>query len=450
MQRASPADARSRSLAAAVAGLVAFAAFAEPAAAGASLRLEAPKLAIERAGAAGYDVDLELPRLIFRPGAGASPQRVEIEAAELSWRDDSGGSTPARATLQAALERGEGTSGWSGNATLELSEGRAAVSFVEVTAPARVASGVFLGQGGSGLRGAELRAAGLTIERVAGTDVEARFDFANGVFDVAVLRYGWFDGSWQASGTVSLADERFDASVKATETPLDRLLPAVLGTTLDADLGAFVADARIRGDWSDTQRWLETLAGEGSFGIVGGTLPSFGLFNSVWTALFERIPGVKALELDPGREAPTRLEKLSYPFTLSDSRLATEALTVETDDYRAGGRGYLALDGSQDLDMTVSFTAQGRRKVFSMADLPGPRFAVPLPPVPVEATGSLGAPRIRSDVSGVSLRTLLALLGQVEGVPRALGGLLTAPVRKGADLIQGGASKLLGAGGDSE
>jgi hypothetical protein len=417
---------------------------------GTSLRLEAPKLAVERAGDARYHVDLELPRLILRPGADASPHRFEIEGAELRWGDASGEIPTARATLQAKLERSEGATGWSGEATLELSEGRVAVSFVEVTAPARLASGVLLGEGGAELRGAELRAAGLTIERVAGTDVEASFDFADLAFEIASLRYRWFDGSWQASGTVSLAEERFDATVSATETSLDRLVPAVLGTTLDGDYGRFEADARVRGDWSDTQRWRESLEGEGSFGIVGGTLPSFGLFNSVWNALFERIPGVQALELDPGRAAPTRVEKVSYPFALGNSRLATPELAIETDDYQAEGRGSLGLDGSVDFHMMVDFTAQGRRKVFSMASLPGSRVTVPVPPIPVEATGRLGDLHVRSNATGVSLRTLLALLGEVEGVPRALGGLLTAPLRKGADLVEGGAARLLGKGREPE
>lgn len=438
--RASPTDARRRLPGLAAAGLV-VSLLAFPAGAGSRLRLEAPRLAVERAGAGHLDLDLALPRVVFRPAEDSSASRVEILSAAIGLRDVPGEGSSASATLQATLERAPGADAWSGDAILELTEGRVAVSFVEATAPARVAGGVSVGEGGFAVRGAELQAAGLTIERVAGTEVEARFDFdfADLAFDVDALRFTWFDGAWQAAGRVSLEEESFAASVKATETDLERLALAVLGAR-DENQGALVVDARVQGDWSDRDRWLDTLEGEGSFAVVGGTFPSFALFSAVWSALFERIPGVKALDLDPGAASPTRLEEITYPFSLANSRLTTEELRVETDDHRGGGRGSLGLDGSLEFEVVVEFTAQGRRKVFSMTRLPGSREVIPIPPIPIEISGSLADPEFEADASVVSGRTLLGLAGQLRGASGALGNALAGAAK--------GSLELLGEAGD--
>lgn len=420
---------------------------AAPAAGLAGVRVEAPRIAIERGSGDVYDLNVELPRVVIRRGATADAERIEIHKGSLEWRDPAvAAPEPRAARISFQVELRRRFADWVGEAVLALDEGRLALGFVEAGAPARLVTGLVLGESGPALRGARLEAARLRVERVRGRRVEARFDFSERAFRIEILHFDWFDGTWFAAGTVSLADARFEGNVRATRTDLNDLIPAVLGTEAETDLGGLTLNARLRGDWSDPERWLESLAGRGYLGVEGGTLPSFSLFRTIWRALFDRVPGVEAVKLHREDAAPTRLVRVSHPFTLADGVLRSDAVAIETDDYGAKGSGSLGLDGSADYSLVFRFTPQGARKVFSMAHARFPMGAVQLTPIPLALGGTLAEPRFRADVSAVSVRNLLALLGEVEGVSKALGDLVSSPIQKGADLLERGTEKVLDPG----
>ncbi len=403
------------------------------------LRVESPRLRLEQVGDDRWDVELELARLVLASAEEGAAGRILVADATVALRGRAPGELAA-GHLDLELERAPDADTWSGPLQAELDQGRVTSGITRVTGPARLEAGLRLGPEGLALDGARVQAARLAVERVDGGEVEGVFDLEGGVMRVAELRTTWCGGSWQAAGTVDFGERRFEAHVDAEGADLDRLVPVVLQRDVETDLGSLDLDGRFAGDWSEPEVWLGTLTGEGQLAMRGGNLPSFSLLRAVWEALFLRIPGVEALRLDRGRAAPTKLLEIRHPFTLSGSRIATEALRIETDDYLAEGTGSLGFDGGLDLSTRVTFTTQGARKVFSMAKLPLPTLgAEDFVPIAVAVGGTLTEPSFKVDASRVSARTLVRLLGGVEGVQRAMAGV----VQGGVDAVRRGVDKVL-------
>jgi hypothetical protein len=111
-----------------------------------------------------------------------------------------------------------------------------------------------------------------------------------------------------------------------------------------------------------------------------------------------------------------QLESLDATFALRDARASTQDLVVVTSDYRMEGSGSVGLDGSLRLSTQVALAPHGVKKVYMYAAVP---FRKPgndaLPAVPVQVYGSIGAPDVVPDVTGLSLTPFRMLFGTAEG-----------------------------------
>jgi hypothetical protein len=314
-----------------------------------------------------------------------------------------------------------------GNARIDLSDGVVEGWGIRMGTPMSLAAGFAVTDGKFRMREAHLEAATSGFAGFTGERSVADFEWVEHALNVAKLDVGAYGGRWTASGSVDFeGTPSYAGEIAAADVAFDELARALSAQPTGGGFDRFDAEATVRGSWPGPDDWQRNLGGSGSVRMAGGQLESSRVLRSVFRALFGKLPGIGRIARD---EKPTMLESLVATFSLAGGRAQTEDLVFLTSDYRMEGRGSIGFDGTLQLATLVSLTARGIQKVYVFAAMPFRKSgAHGLPALPVDVTGTVAAPNVRPDLTGISLSPFRAFFG---GAGNALGKIIDVAIPGG-------------------
>jgi hypothetical protein len=238
---------------------------------------------------------------------------------------------------------------------------------------------------------------------------------------------GTFDGSVTFDGGPT-----FGIAVKTEDVRLEKLLASFSESKRAAIQGALSGAVELHARGANLDEWGQTLDGSGEITVRDGKMPGFNLYEIVTHAVLGRLPSLIFGKGDISLADSNAFQTFEHAFQLSNKGVTADKVKLVTEDYVLTGKGTVSLDGEVEYDTRVAFTATGAQRFFAVAALPIPTGSDgKLPAIPVSITGTMGAPKVKPDVSGVS-----GLRGLVGAGERAAGN--------GVRAVGNGVKKLFG------
>ena len=330
-----------------------------------------------------------------------------------------GGTAKAQGQLSAAVTlSGSLLKGIEGTATLSQATGSLVWDEARVTMPLKVAAQFAASQDGLSLSSGQLSIAQVAVNRIAATDLDAAFEYADPILHLTSAHARLYGGTWTQSGTVTLADPpSYEATVSIDNVDCADLLTAVTGARPQYGCAQFNADAAVHGEWTGAKRVAHAAEGSGHVEMRGGTIPAATVIGAVSQAV---VPLMHVDRHPTALGAPTLVNHLNQSFTLRAGRMETNDLSLVTDDYTVTGTGTIGLNGTLDLETHVALTPEGVTKLLTMAALPIPGSGGTLPPIPTRITGSVSNPLLHPEMSHVPAAAVQGLLAGARGAGERL------------------------------
>ena len=275
---------------------------------------------------------------------------------------------------------------------------------------------------------------------------------ANG-FSFKNLSFQALGGTLRANGAW---ESRPDGSQRLTLEPtieamdLKALLSQKFPNFKDQIEGQLNVKARLWGESKNGAALQDSLQGEGTAQVRGGSLKNYNLVERVLTKI-TGLPGVPNLI---SSRMPTRyntlfqrrdtlFETLGATFSVQQGRIYSEDLHLATPDYSISAEGWVGFDKTMKWNATLAMSPQftrdlmqEHRNVRYMVDRQG-RLAVPF-----RLEGTLPYVQAKPDLQGLAETIQRGLLQR--GVERALGGEKDENKKGKRDWIQKGLEQLFG------
>jgi uncharacterized protein involved in outer membrane biogenesis len=210
------------------------------------------------------------------------------------------------------------------------------------------------------------------------------------------LTFGMFDGKFDGSLAVDLREAIPQIQLSGSVARLD--VAALVKNTGAAGgvTGRLVGTISVTGSGSDGTALMRTAHGNIRINVVDGTLPYINIVRPVVLAFGK-----------PSGAAPSgsgsSFSTLSGAFTLRDSRLASQNLTLEARDFTAHGAGSLnigsgAVDSRLDLVLSQELTSQAGSDLRRYAEQNGRVI------VPATVGGTITHPTVFVDTAAAATR----------------------------------------------
>lgn len=260
------------------------------------------------------------------------------------------------------------------------------------------------------------------------------------------LSFQALGGSLRANGTWDTTDNSLrvtlDPNIEAMD--LNALLSQKFPNFKDHIEGQLYFKAKLRGESKNSAALQDSLEGEGTTQVRGGSLKNFNLVERVLSKV--TLPGVPNLISSrmPARynailqRKDTPFETLAATFTVKQGRIYSDDLSLVTPDYSIRGEGWIGFDKtmkwSATLIMSPLFTQdllKEHKNVRYMVDKQG-RLAVPF-----RLEGTLPYLQAKPDLPGLAEAIQ-------RGMDRALGGEKDNKKKSRGDWLQKGLEQLFG------
>jgi uncharacterized protein involved in outer membrane biogenesis len=334
----------------------------------------------------------------------------------------------ASASFTATLHRPrQGTT--TAEVAVQLARGRLLFNDLTVVAPARGAATVRVDGARWSVENGTASAAAASYAMLRGIHPSARLGFDPDQIRFADLRVTTAGAPWQGSGRIALsAPPQIDGEIAVQRADPDALL-RMLGINAPAlDPDGLDLALRTRGPLGAA--WQQSLRGNGTLTLRGGTLNSTDLLRAVVAAV---VPSRWLREGGP----PNRLNSLRMTFTLSDGSAHTDDLTTRSDDYDLTANGTIGLDGRLDLDSRVTLTPNGIKKIFALSAIPLPGSSLlSLPTIPTRIDGNLDDPQVHPEAAALAGTTARWFGAALIGAPVRMGEAVGRPLEQAYDGIR--------------
>ena len=225
---------------------------------------------------------------------------------------------------------------------------------------------------------------------------------------LAPLTFQLFGGRYQGTLRATLGTS-LNATLQSRISDLDAAELAAFGGVAGAVTGRLTGAATFTGSGSDLTAILRNARGNGTAGIVEGSIAKLGLVRTVVLFFGRPAPETPA--------ASDRFDRLDARFTLANQVVTGQALALQSRDTDVVGTGTLdvattALDAAVDLSLSEELSAQAGTDLRRYTR-EGNRIVLP-----AHVGGTLSAPRLTID-AGAALQR-----GLQNEVERRLKGLL--------------------------
>src|SRR3989338_170740 len=275
---------------------------------------------------------------------------------------------------------------------------------------------------------------------------------ANG-FSFKNLSFQALGGTLRANGAW---ESRPDGSQRLTLEPtieamdLKALLSQKFPNFKDQIEGQLNVKARLWGERKNGAALQDSLQGEGTAQVRGGSLKNYNLVERVLTKI-TGLPGVPNLI---SSRMPTRyntlfqrrdtlFETLGATFSVQQGRIYSEDLHLATPDYSISAEGWVGFDKTMKWNATLAMSPQFTRDL--MQEHRNVRYMVDRQArlaVPFRLEGTLPYVQAKPDLQGLAETIQRGLLQR--GVERALGGEKDENKKGKRDWIQKGLEQLFG------
>ena len=275
---------------------------------------------------------------------------------------------------------------------------------------------------------------------------------ANG-FSFKNLSFQALGGTLRANGAW---ESRPDGSQRLTLEPtieamdLKALLSQKFPNFKDQIEGQLNVKARLWGESKNGAALQDSLQGEGTAQVRGGSLKNYNLVERVLTKI-TGLPGVPNLI---SSRMPTRyntlfqrrdtlFETLGATFSVQQGRIYSEDLHLATPDYSISAEGWVGFDKTMKWNATLAMSPQFTRDL--MQEHRNVRYMVDRQArlaVPFRLEGTLPYVQAKPDLQGLAETIQRGLLQR--GVERALGGEKDENKKGKRDWIQKGLEQLFG------
>jgi hypothetical protein len=310
------------------------------------------------------------------------------------------------------------------SATVNVTKGFVRGWGIHLATPVRLVSSFQWKDETFSLHDAHLNSREAFVGPFVSTQALAIFDWSPPKLTVKKLELDAYDGHLQGKGSASFVGEHvFSMDVQASKLDARAVGSVIREEKVTTGFELLSADAKLQATWTGAETWMNTLTGTASLHLADGSLASSKMISEIFNAVFKMVPGFSRVRRDPGT---TKLERMDASFTIHDARAFTEDFVFISDAYHVQGTGSIGVDTSIDLATSVILTDGGVAKIYGLASVPFRRSTAPtFTPIPVNISGNLEDPRIRADVSGMSLAPFRAVLGASKGVVSGVGKSVT-------------------------